>query len=81
VLENVLVSSGGKVNNTKSKIYGWNILGQHQDAIYRIFVFPLIVSWKFFKYYGIPIFLKSSSSQAWKEILDKLAGRIQIWGA
>jgi hypothetical protein len=76
-----LAASGGKINNKKRRIYGWNISGHHQDIISKIFGFPMIVNWKSFKYLGMPIFHNIASSQDWKTILDKLTSRIQSWGA
>jgi hypothetical protein len=81
LLDKFLIAFGGKINCSKSKIYCWNISGHLQGEISIIFGFPLLVSWKYFKYLGMPIFLNSSIWQAWQEIMDKLAGRIQSWGA
>jgi hypothetical protein len=76
-----LVASGGKVNNTKRRIYGWNMSGASPGHDIKNIWFPTIGNWKHFKYLGMPIFLKSSHSQAWQDILDKIIARIQNWGA
>jgi hypothetical protein len=80
VLDTFLLASGGKINCSKRKMYGWNVSGNLRDVISRIFGFPFITTWKHFKYLGMPIFLNSSLSQAWQDILDKIATRIQSWG-
>jgi hypothetical protein len=72
---------GGGINNNKRKIYGWNITGELQTTKYRIFGFSMVGNWSSFKYLGMPIFLKSPSSQAWHEVLGKMIARIQSWGA
>jgi hypothetical protein len=61
-------------------MFGWNVLEHIRDAISRIFGFPFITTWKHFKYLGMPIFLNSSHSQPWQDILDKIAARIQSLG-
>jgi hypothetical protein len=81
VLDNFLISLGGKINIKKRRTYGWNIPGHHQDTVSRIFGFPLIVNWESFNYLGMPIFQNTASSQYWKAILDKLTNIIQSWGA
>jgi hypothetical protein len=68
VLDYFLLSSGGKLKSTKCKIYGWNILGHIKDHIARIFGFPIITTWNYFKYICITIFLNSYGTMA-------LAGR------
>jgi hypothetical protein len=67
ILDNFLTTSGGKINISKRRIYGWNIPGHQQDIISRIFGFPMIVNWKSFTYLGMPIFQSLTSSQDWKK--------------
>jgi hypothetical protein len=81
IMDSFLIASGGKINISKSRIYGWNIPGHQQDIISRIFGFPIIVNWKSFIYLGMLVFQSAASSQDWKAVLDKLASRIQSWGA
>jgi hypothetical protein len=78
VLDNFLIASGGKVNCAKSKIYGWNLSGHHQDVISIIFGFPMIVSWKYFKYLGMPIFLKTSICRLGKKFWIKWLAECKV---
>jgi hypothetical protein len=68
VLDYFLLSFGGKLNSTKCRIYGWNVPGDIKYHIARIFGFPIITTWNYFKYICITIFLNSYGTMA-------LAGR------
>lgn len=80
VLDSFLLASGGKLNSAKCRIYGWNVPGHIKDHIARIFRFPIITTWNYFKYLGMPIFQNSYGSTAWQEVIDKILARIQSWG-
>jgi hypothetical protein len=80
VLGSFLSASGGKLNSAKCRIYGWNVPGHIKDQIARIFGFPIITTWNYFKYLGMPIFLNSYGTTAWQEVIDKILTRIQSWG-
>jgi len=80
VLSSFLTTSGGKLNISKCRIYGWHVPGHIKDQIARIFGFPIITTWNYFKYLGMPIFLSSYGSPAWQEIIGKISIRIQNWG-
>jgi hypothetical protein len=74
-------ASGGTINNHKSQIYAWNIKASILARIANILQFPFLVDWKFFKYLGTPISLKSLPSEAWQVILQNLKDQFEIWGA
>jgi hypothetical protein len=80
VLISFLTASGGKLNTSKCRIYGWHVPGHIKEQIARIFGFPIITTWNYFKYLGMPIFLNHYSSSAWLEIMEKISARIQNWG-
>jgi hypothetical protein len=65
VLDSFLSASGGKLNSAKCRIFGWNVPGHIKDHIARIFGFPVITTWTYFKYLGSPIFLNSYGTTAW----------------
>jgi hypothetical protein len=80
VLSSFLAASGGKLNISKCRIYGWHVPGHLKDQISRIFGFPIITTWNYFKYLGMPIFLSTYGSSAWQEVIGKILARIQNWG-
>jgi hypothetical protein len=80
ILSSFLAASGGKLNISKCRIYGWHVPGHIKEQIARIFGFPIITTWNYFKYLGMPIFLSSYGSSAWLEIIGKISARIQNWG-
>jgi hypothetical protein len=80
ILSSFLTASGGKLNISKCRIYGWHVPGHIKEQIARIFGFPIITTWNYFKYLGMPIFLNSYGSSAWLEIVEKISARIQNWG-
>jgi hypothetical protein len=80
VLNSFLAASGGKLNISKCRIYGWRVPGHLKDQITIIFGFPIITTWNYFKYLGMPIFLSSYGSSTWQEVIGKISARIQNWG-
>jgi hypothetical protein len=79
-LDSFLSASGGKLNNFKFHIYGWNVLRHIRDHMSIIFGFPFIITWTHFKYLGMPTFLNSYGSFASQDIIDKILSWIQSWG-
>jgi hypothetical protein len=59
VLDQYGEASGGVINKHKIQIYAWNIKASILARITNILQFPFSVDWKFFKYLGTPISLKS----------------------
>jgi hypothetical protein len=49
-------------------------------AISHVFQFSLVENWSSFTYLGIPISLKSSYSQVWQQILEKISKKLTYWG-
>jgi len=80
VLSAFLGALGGKLNISKCRIYGWHVPGHIKEKKSKIFSFPIITTWNYFKYPGMPIFLNSYGSSAWLEIIGKISARIQNWG-
>ena len=56
VLSTFLNATDGKLNVTKSKVYGWNCPLGIMARISRILGFEGITTWNSFNYLGIPIF-------------------------
>jgi len=75
-MDDFLTTSRGGINRIKSKTYGWNIIKIIQVIISRIFGLPMVINSSYFKYMGMPFFLKSSTSQEWHEVLNKMAALI-----
>jgi hypothetical protein len=61
-LDQFVNTYGGKVNNDKVHIYGWNISGLLLQNISIILGFPCLPNWSSFKYLGMPITL---GNQLW----------------
>ena len=55
-LSTFLKASDGKVNSTKSKVYGWNYPTGTLEKIERTLGFEGNATWNSFNYLGIPIF-------------------------
>jgi hypothetical protein len=81
VLDQYGEASGGTINKHKSQIYAWNIKASILARIANILQFPFSVEWKFFKYLGTPISLKSLPGEAWQVILQNIKDQFEIWGA
>jgi hypothetical protein len=58
-MDDYTTASGGKVNELKSQIYGWNVPQHEMQTIARILNFTGTTTWHSFNYLGIPISLKS----------------------
>jgi hypothetical protein len=62
ILDSFLDVSGGLVNHKKHKIFGWHTNTYVMHMISRLLQFLLVENWAYFRYLGIPIFLKGSTS-------------------
>jgi hypothetical protein len=51
------------------------------QAIAQVFQFYLAENWTFFRYLGIPISLKITSTQVWKKIIKKMNSKLAHWGS
>ena len=76
VLDSYLSLSRGFINKRKSKINGWNFLGDLLRSIYASIEFPFSCNWSSFKYVGIPISLGSYSRTNWEEVVQKFKTKI-----
>ena len=56
MLSTFLKATDGKVNSTKSKVYGWNYPPRTLEKIARTVGFEGNVTWNSFNYLGITIF-------------------------
>jgi hypothetical protein len=54
----------GIINKNKSQIYAWNINTPYLIGIAHILQFPISDNWKYFKYLGMLICLKSLPSES-----------------
>jgi hypothetical protein len=80
VLDQYGEASRGIINKNKSQIYAWNIKASTLSRIASLLQFPFSVDWKFFKYLGTPISLKSLPGEAWHVILQKIKDQFEVWG-
>eukprot|EP00253_Pinus_taeda_P004040 PITA_04040 len=80
LLDQFMDYSGGKVNEAKSCIYGWNTTNQTIHSIASIFGVPSRLIWNRFSYLGMPVSLGPLKADTWNEILDKIERKVQQWG-
>eukprot|EP00253_Pinus_taeda_P014530 PITA_14530 len=71
---------GGKVNQTKSCIYGWNTTNHTIHGIASIFGVHSRLIWNHFSYLGMPVSLGTLKADTWNKILDKIERKVQQWG-
>jgi hypothetical protein len=81
ILQPFLKESGGKINNHKSIIYGWNIQNNTLNELSNILGFPHLQVRSSFKYLGMSISSYSLKAHDWNHILEKMVRRIKYWGA
>eukprot|EP00253_Pinus_taeda_P020426 PITA_20426 len=80
LLDQFMDYSGGKVNQAKSSIYGWNTANHIIHSIASIFGVPSRLTWNHFSYLGMPVSLGPLKADTWNEILDKIERKVQQWG-
>eukprot|EP00253_Pinus_taeda_P013489 PITA_13489 len=80
ILDQFMDYSGGKVNQIKSCIYGWNTPNHTIHSIASIFGVSCKLVWNHFSYLGMPVSLGSLKADTWNEILDKIKRKVQQWG-
>jgi hypothetical protein len=68
VLDHFINTSGGKVNNGKSQLYGLSTIPRLLHAISIILKFPCLESWATLKYHGMSIFCSNLSVKFWQSI-------------
>jgi hypothetical protein len=81
VLNQYETTFGGPINNHKSQIYAWNTKASTMVRIANILQFSFSIDWKYFKYLGTPISIKSLPREAWKVILQELKDQFEVWEA
>eukprot|EP00253_Pinus_taeda_P036022 PITA_36022 len=80
LLDQFMDYSGGKVNQAKSCIYGWNTANHIIHSIASIFGVPSKLTWNHFSYLGMPVSLGPLKADTWNEMLDKIERKVQQWG-
>jgi hypothetical protein len=80
VLDQYEIASGGLINKHKIQIYAWNTKESTMVRIENILQFSFSIDWKYFKYLGTPISIKSLPGEAWHVILQNLKDQFEIWG-
>jgi hypothetical protein len=79
ILESFLDASRGALNKIKFQIYSRNSIPKEMKNIVSILQFPLVYCWSYFRYLGIPVSLKYTTSQDWNGILEKLSKNLVQW--
>eukprot|EP00253_Pinus_taeda_P004529 PITA_04529 len=79
LLDQFMEYSGGKVNQAKSCIYGWNTANHTIHSIASIFGVPSKLTWTHFSYLGMPVSQGPLKADTWNEILDKTERKVQQW--
>jgi len=77
ILDQFMDYSGGKVNQIKSCIYGWNTPNHTIHSIASIFGVSCKLVWNHFSYLGMPVSLGPLKADTWNEILDKIKRKVQ----
>jgi len=72
--------SGGILNNTKCRIYGWNIPPRTMQRISQIMEIPAQENWNYFFYLGLPISKERMKAEIWTKQIEKMQDRIKNWG-
>ena len=80
-LDLFLKVSGSKLNSQKSWIYGWNCSPAILSEIAQILGIKVNIDWTSFLHLGITISKRSSNSQSWNFIIQKIKKKLQAWGA
>eukprot|EP00253_Pinus_taeda_P034134 PITA_34134 len=80
ILNEFSEASGSVVNKSKCHIFSWNTSPRLRSAISRCLGFEASSTWSSFKYPGLPLSHKRSSSKDWLPQLEKFKGKIQPWG-
>ena len=76
VISTFLKASDGKVNATKTKIYGWNCPAGTMATIARMLGYEATTNWNSFRYLGIPIRKGTKKKADWKELGQKIKNKI-----
>jgi len=71
VLDDFLHVSGGMLNNTKCKIYGWNTPPRIMQNISQILEIPVQEIWTHFTHLGLPIAKENVKTKVWINQVEK----------
>lgn len=71
ILDQFMDYSGGKVNQVKSCIYGWNATNHTIHSIASTLGVSYKLDWSHFTYLGMPVSMGPLKTDTWNEILDK----------
>jgi len=80
VLDDFLQVSGGLLNNSKCRIYGWNTPPRIMQNILQILEIPTEARWTHFTYLGLPIAKENVKSELWSKHVEKMKNKKQKWG-
>eukprot|EP00253_Pinus_taeda_P016388 PITA_16388 len=81
ILDQFMEYSGGKINQVKSCIYGWNVANHTIHSIANIIGVSYKLNWSHFTYLGMPVSMAPLKADTWNEIFDKIQRKIQQWGS
>lgn len=79
-LDEFLQVSGELLNNTKCRIYGWNIPSRTMQRISQIMEIPAQENWNHFFYLELPISKESMKAEIWTKQIEKMQEKIKNWG-
>lgn len=80
IMDQFMDYSGGRINQVKSCIYGWNATSHTIQSIAKILEVSYKLEWSHFTYLGMPVSMGPLRTETWNEILDKIKRKIQQWG-
>jgi len=80
IMDAFLQVLGGLLNNTKSRIYGWNIPPRTMQRISQIIEIPAQQNWNHFLYLGLPVSKEIMKAEIWTKKIGKMQDRIKNWG-
>eukprot|EP00253_Pinus_taeda_P013677 PITA_13677 len=81
VMEDYCQALGNELNKGKCHIYWWNVSVTAASTIARCLEFVASASWTSFKYLGLPIFHKRTTSKDWSPQIEKFKNKMQAWGS
>ena len=77
VMDDFLQVSGGLLNNTKCRIYGWNTPPITMQRISQILDIHVQEKWTHFFYLELPISKENKKAKIWSKQIEKMKNKIQ----
>jgi len=77
VMDDFLQVSGGLLNNTKCRIYGWNTPPITMQRISQILDIHVQEKWTHFFYLELPISKENMKAKIWSKQIEKMKNKIQ----